>query len=346
MSKKLFYRCISIGPSLVDITFSLNHNTYKDILNTLNAEPGDWVSIEEFEDLKHVFKLLTNREFPDTNIELVDLNNKGIIKLSSGSTNLGVLSAFPKSIRSEVALITPIGCIDGKYDPISIYFSQSVRRLSLNHISIPIKGNAPLGIVITSSLSPEKVLISYSGIANELDEIPSIESEILYVDSYELQKGKVSILLDRLIKSGKYKIALGLGNAKILNGILLDKIKQYISLGNIYCLTGNDNEFNKLALISDFSKIRDVDLFNKIMYILITHGEKGLTGVFGKKCIFREAVTPKRIVSTSGAGDIAAGVFISGIIMNDDEKKILDNAVYFASKVLEHEENILINGRI
>ena len=339
------YKCISIGPSLVDMIFCLDPQTYNNVLKSLKAEPGDWISIEEINTLKQLFQLLTNRKFPETNQELVDLNNKGIIKLSAGSTNLGVLSAFPKSIRNEVAVISSIGYINGVCDPISIFFSHSVESLLLNHISYPIEGNNPLGIVLTSSNNPEKILISYSGIANELDAIVDVISEILYVECYELQKGKLSVLLDKLIKSGKYKVALGLGNVKILNDDLLCKIKQYISNGNIYCLTGNDIEFKKIVSITDFSKIRECSFFDKVKYILVTYGENGLTGVFDKKVIFRAAVKPEKIVSTSGAGDISAGVFISGIIMNDDENKILDDAVYLAAGMLESEGSILLAER-
>ena len=51
------YKCISIGPSLVDMIFCLDPQTYNNVLKSLKAEPGDWISIEEINTLKQLLSI-------------------------------------------------------------------------------------------------------------------------------------------------------------------------------------------------------------------------------------------------------------------------------------------------
>ena len=345
MINNKLYKCISIGPSLVDMLFYIDSSKYDVIRNTLKAKPGDWISVDDFTVVEYLFFLITGRHLPKNGSELIELYKHKIINLSAGSTNLGVFSAFPKSMRNDIALISSVGCKEGVVDPISSFFSNALKDLSIKHFSYPVEGNNPLGIVISSPDVSEKILITYPGIASKLKDIDNIKSEILYIDSYELVTGNISTLINRLILSKKYKIALGLGNIKILKGKLREKIREYINQDLVYCISGNENEFRQLEFIQDFSKIRTHKFFKKVENILITHGENGLTGVFGDNILFRESMPSDKIISTSGAGDIATGVFISGIIAGDDTQKILSDAVFYASEILNYQESILPGGR-
>jgi sugar/nucleoside kinase (ribokinase family) len=340
------FKIVSIGPALVDITITLNETEFDDILDFLNTRPGSWISFNDFSKLKIVFERVTGYNFPSTTSELVRMAIDGKIKISAGSTNLGVFSAFPKELRKNSAIITAIAKNDqNEIDPISQIYTKYLRNLSIDHITETFTGKNPLGIVLTSIENPDRVLLNYLGVAYELTSNKNINSEYLYLDSYELQNGAIAAFADKLIKSNQYKVALGLSNHAILNFDLKEKISNYISNGNIYFLTGNQKEFEEFTGIKSIDNMFLSPKISSVPYILITNGEKGLYGKFQDEIFFQKGIISKNVISTSGAGDIAAGTFISGIAIGHQPQEILLNAASLASKILSYQENIFPEGR-
>lgn len=338
------YTLISVGPSLVDITIQMSDDDHKILMQRNSFKTGGWYSFSNFQDFDQVFKDIFQSYVPSNSHDLLDLISKFNSNISAGSTNLGLLSALPNQIRNKTAFISTIGKINGNTDAISNIFTSWLLNLGIEHISIPIQGLNPLGLVITSDNDPEKTNINYLGVSRDLSHMPQIKSDYLYIDAYELTSGKISHTIDDIVRSDKYKICLGLGNKSILEKDMISKIHSYMINNHIAIMVGNEDEFKKIYPFSNVMDIRMYSIFSKIRYMLITSGDKGLFGVFEDEIIFQKSYPTMKLVSTSGAGDIAAGVFISGIINNDDHKEILDNASFFSMKILEIPENVFYNG--
>lgn len=334
------YNIISIGRSLVDVTFTLEDDIYKDVLTFLGVYPGDWTEIVSIEQLKYIFELVSGFKYPIVNeSDILFLKNSPQITIEAGSTNLNVLSTFPLELRKKSAIVTAIGVDENnKKDLMSMYYTESLSAKSINHIHYSYLGNNPLSLVFISKTNPEKVMASFLGISGNLDKMLDIDTEYIYIDAYELQKGPISKLLDTLILSKKYKIALGLGNATILEGQLLYRIQEYLSDGAITILLGNVHEYRKLFSPLNIGEIASIPLFSKTPYMLLTQGENELIGIINGKVYTHNAFKISKISNTTGAGDTAAGAFISSIIQNKTPKDIVYDAAYMAYVFLKQRE--------
>lgn len=339
MEKK--YQVISIGRSLVDIVCILNNDRYENIQKYLNARPGDWVEISSDEQLEFILNtVVKDKEQNDAGIK------KAIdVQIRAGSTNLNVFSAFSKDIRTKSAIITAIGMDNmGNTDRFSSIYMEAVKNRCIDFISYPFIGKNPLSIVFASLHNPEKLMASFLGISSELNHIDNIASEFLYLDAYELGKGAISLLIRTLIETKKYKVILGLGNITILKGELLNLIKSYIEDGMIYMLCGNIYEYQRLSDYMADEEILSDNFLKNVEIMLLTHGKHGMTGMFGGNLLHQEAIELSRIVDTTGAGDTAAGAFISGIISNMKPEETMRNAAikafeYLSQKTLPYQAN-------
>lgn len=338
MKKK--YKIISIGRSLVDITFKLENKIYDNIITFLKVQPGDWTEIVSIEQLKYIFKLISRFEYPllsYNDIELLKENSH--ISLEAGSTNLNVISVFPLELRQKSAIVTAIGVDkNNKKDLMSMFYTDSLFAKHIDHIYYPYVGNNPLSLIFVSKTNPEKVMASFLGVSGNLDKMIDIDTEYIYIDAYELQKGPISQLLDALILTKKYKIALGLGNATILYGKLLYQIQEYLNQGAITILLGNIQEYRKLFPTLKINEIASIPLFSKTPNILLTQGENGLVGIINRNYYYHKAFSISNISNTTGAGDTAAGAFISGIIQQKSTWDIVQDAAYKAYLFLKQRE--------
>jgi sugar/nucleoside kinase (ribokinase family) len=285
--------------------------------------------------LNTIFEIIANCHFPKNEKELKLLLKKQNISLSVGSTNCNVFSEFPPELLNKSAIITSIGINNkSETDIFSYYFTESLKQKHINHIVFPYIGNNPISLVFVSSSNPEKVLASFLGISGKLDKVSDIEAEYIYIDAYELNKDQISILIDNIIQTGKYKIILGLGNESLLAGKLLEQIKKYLIQGQIHVLTGNSDEFYKLYPFSNINDIAKSNIFSKVSHMLITQGSNGMYGFINGKMHYQKAIEINNIISTSGAGDAAAGAFVAGIILNNSGEQILSKAALAAFNIL------------
>ena len=325
-----------IAPALSDILFLSDDYTYHKLLELLKLSPGDWYpvsSIEEFENI--LLRLPLKDQLP--------LNQS----MKAGSSILDAISAFPRELREQSCMVTSAGNSNNSISQQSINtFTITATRLGIHHKTIITNGSNPVGLVLTSEHSPEKVLLTYKGVSHQLRiSSEELDSEYLLIDAYELTEGQIAESIDSLIRSKKYKVVLSLGNVSILKGKLLLQLQEYVKSNMIHCLSGNKDEFDKICpQLRTYADIRNVDLFNHVPYILLTLGKKGLVGFFHNEMIFHKAYPSKKIISTSGAGDIALGVFVSGIIKKVHHDKIMKDCAYYASRILNRLTSMFEEG--
>lgn len=325
-----------IAPALSDILFLLDDYTYHKTLELLKLSPGEWYPISSIKELEDILLSLP------LNYQL-RLNQN----MKAGSSILDVISAFPRELREKTCIVTSAGNSNNPISQLSIdTFTKTAARLGIYHKTIITNGSNAVGLVLTSDHSPEKVLLTYKGVSHQLRISPEeMGSEYLLVDAYELTEGDTADSIDSLIRSRKYKVILSLGNTSILKGKLLLQLQKYLKSNMIHCLSGNKDEYDRLCpQLKIYSDIRNVELFENVPYILLTMGKKGLVGFFHDEMIFQKAFPSKEILSTSGAGDIALGVFISGIINKIPHNEIMKDCSYYASKILSRLSSMFEEG--
>ena len=330
------YLLAGIAPALSDILIVSDDYTYQKLLELLNLSPGEWFPVSSIDELESILLRLPLKD------QLL-LNQT----MKAGSSILGIMSSMSSSIREQSCIITSVGNSEDFVSQLSIEtFTRATDKLRVRHKTYNANGSNPVGLVLTSESSPEKVLFTYKGVSHQLRISPKeLDSEYLLVDAYELTEGQIAESIDDLIRSRKYKVILSLGNISILKGKLLLQLQDYIKNDMIHCLSGNKDEFDKFCpQLKSYADIRNVELFNHVPYILFTLGKIGMVGYFHNEMIFHKAYPAKKIISTSGAGDIALGVFVSGIIKKVPHNKIMKDCAYYASKILNRLTSMFEEG--
>jgi len=68
--------------------------------------------------------------------------------------------------------------------------------------------------------------------------------------------------------------------------------------------------------------------------LIITDAEKGSYGYFKNEVYYQQAITPEKIVDTTGAGDGYTAGFIAEYLKSKDIKKSMESGANYASKIL------------
>ena len=249
------------------------------IQNALKLKAGEWKALRNICELDNLFFLLTDHRF--NKLSVYNLHKLGFFKLTSGSTNLGLLDALSETHRKRSTMLFCEGVgRDGQKDPLSQMFRRHVENLKVAPFGVPVRGRNPVGFVITTKGYPDRILATYRGVAHDLPYLPhDIDAKFVHIDAFEMQSGKLSKLIDELIRSRRHNVVLGLGNHKILHGRLQAKITEYLRAGLIHILLGNELEFRVLTGHDRFDAVADIEEIKyaeKVPNLLITLGGRGM----------------------------------------------------------------------
>lgn len=305
----------------------------------LFSNGGSWCCIDCIEKFKQIISVL-GIDYPS-------------LLMEAGSTTLGSLSALPKHIRKKTCIFSYKGTATEQISLESFdRYQQTVANLGLSLEYNEFTGTNKIGLILVSPNNPERLLVSLQEeqYDKKIDStLPSIDStlpsaEYLLVNAYEMNNPLYSNLIFSAIQSGDYKVILGLGDKSLISGNLKAKIIRCINSKNIFCIAGNYEEFQALNEFGNIYELKRKSLYKNIPNILITQGTEGMIGYTGNKSLFQCAENVSNIVSTSGAGDIALGVFLSGILSSDTLESILGMAVKYSAEILKRQSNIFIEG--
>jgi len=347
MSKEL----VGFGPSLVDINATLEPSVYEKCRDILSIEPGGWQNISNYDTLKQLLETIVDDDIPHLDVE--SMQRYKHIALRAGSTILGMFGAMHPAQRQHSHLMTVLAIHDGVDDSFSSFFVSVVRQAGIRHYKQLEEGHNPLGVVLNVKDDGEKTLAMYPGVASELEDcdefLTILKPDCVFIDTYELQEGKLSTYLDNLIRSNSYRVALSLGNHKVIYGELLCSLRHYIEQGYIDILCGNEQEFSALYPDLDLGMttqegFEQHPVRDNVPYILLTRGAMGLSTHWKKRYINMRAhpLQNNHIVTTSGAGDTTMGVYCSGIIEDKDPIETLKKATYLATTVLQVASSMII----
>ncbi len=162
-----------------------------------------------------------------------------------------------------------------------------------------------------------------------------------------MKQGKIAHFVSNEILRRKYKVILGLGSEAAIDGVTKAQILALINDKKLHCIVGNQMEFQKLFGTESQSTFYDLaDLVaSKVPSFLMTLGQLGMIGSFGKGIHYQPAHPIKRVINSSGAGDVSAGAFVSGMILGDAIDHTLTEATRWASHIIAKQESYLKLGR-
>jgi sugar/nucleoside kinase (ribokinase family) len=336
----------AIGPSLVDISAKLPDHRFRQCLRLLNVEAGDWRSLASFEAVLDLVQILSERPVKSMQEfqRFLQHGLAGHATVHAGSTTFGMLSAMPKQVRQKSAYFSGLGALsDGTLDPLSVVFASALEEAGVRHHASILPGYNPVGFVLSAMSNPEKVLAMFAGVTSLYDgqAIRDLSPSVLIIDSYELVRGPLAVTLTDFIDSSSAKIGLSLGNAQILEGEVVARIRSFLEAGKIWALCGNSVEYSKVfpeaawcRLPQQFAKHPARDL---VSYALFTAGARGMASHWRGSFAWLpgQPIPVDRIVNTSGAGDAAAGAFLAGAHVGDDQLDVLFSARELAGRVLQ-----------
>lgn len=218
--------------------------------------------------------------------------------------------------------LTTTLAVDGKFDmtPESLFFIEKVKsssrlRLmadlalgSIGHIAVVCRPDSgERSFFVNKGLSPQ--IEHFDEVAN------SRNAPLIVVDGNDWIEGvfEVGQIINQL------QFAVSLGSTDAITYHFRQELLQAVYSDRVFSVHGNLGEFSKLfGCRGQNSIIRAASqLSNRHgTYFCVTNGKEGTTLVSPAN-IYRQSadnVNPKKIINTSGAGDTAMGVLLSGLL--------------------------------
>jgi sugar/nucleoside kinase (ribokinase family) len=347
------HEIISISPAIVDIACDLTtkEKIYLELCQILDSKPGEWKPVDSQKEIESLLGLVAGVTNFSIENDLDLLTQTVGVNMEAGSSGLNLLSALIRTQRENSAILSAVGSDSvGHPDNLASFFGRDARKIGIYQYSIPQQGSTPLVLVFSHREQPDKVTAMHPGVASQIESLPNgiSKSRIVRIDAYDLLRDPASTSLNQLMSSGKVPISLGLGNSSILTGKLKNDILKHIANGKITYLTGNADEFSSLLDISNLQNLENaigLNIGRLAPYVLLTMGDKGMLGFKENKPIVQKSFRQAKAINTSGAGDVAAGVFLSGILSGQDFSLTLKEAAYFSSQVVGSLSSRFKNGR-
>lgn len=334
MTRKL----VAVGPSLVDISMTLSNRHFDRFCRAYGVRAGEWREIATAE----VFEEL----LAELGVDFAALiaAPQPHAALIAGSSTLSMLAALEPAVRRDATYASLLASQAGEPTSVAGFFAREVRAMGLRHFSPLREGVNPVGLVIAATDDPEKVLLFHPGVSRSSEgmDLAALAPDLLIIDAYELQQGDLAEMLHGLIASGRFRIALSLGNHVILAGDTLRRILDHVRASRIFAIAGNLFEYR--AMMPDVpvayltrSGFRDHPIRRFVPFSLLTMGEEGMAANWRGVSAVTDAVPvpSAHIVNTSGAGDAAAGIFFAGAIDEQPVAETLVRAARVAGRVLQ-----------
>jgi sugar/nucleoside kinase (ribokinase family) len=253
-----------------------------------------------------------------------------------------MLSAMSKPVRARSTYVSTLAHNEAIMDPFSAFFSAEVRKLGLVSRARTVPGHNPAGFVLYEPADPDRVLATYPGVSTEVhlpDQVD--EADLVLIDTYELLTGPLSRQLHDLISSGRARIGLSLGNARILTGDIRRRLRGHIDAGRVSMIFGSASEYRMLYpdlppdLATPSGFLRH-PIRHRVPFCLLTDGTNGMAAHHGPDYAAAPAaqVEAHEVINTSGAGDTAAGVFVVGVLSHVELANLLRQCAEQASRVV------------
>jgi sugar/nucleoside kinase (ribokinase family) len=328
---------IGFAPAMVDVNIECqcSPNDYIATLNDFDARPGRWSTIDSMERLESLVMRISGRDLDSFMAAGRDTE--------VGSTIAGSLIAFNPQCTLKRSIHVAIG-LDSSGNP-NVYAKfvlDSLRERGLATIGVQWIGTTDICVSTHHKAVPDRTMIVYRGLLKPRQRLRlgTGPSHLFLVSAFEIARGFFDLDPALLIQT-ESALAIGLGDRQILDQKLSPQIKNLIREGVVAYLFGDISEYKQCFHGSKFaSEVRDVlrtlETYSRKFpcTFLVTAGATGMYGVTHGKAHFVPTHDVVGLVNTNGAGDAAAGGFLSTHLATHDVNKSLSYALERAEQVL------------
>jgi len=230
-----------------------------------------------------------------------------------------------------------------KNDDLGHAFSHDIRAAGVSFTTSPATSGPSTGrcyVLVTPD--GERTMNTYLGAAQDLhpadiDEGMIASSSIVYLEGYlwDPKNAKDAFLkAAKVAHQSERKVALSLSDAFCVDR-WRDEFLQLMRSGTVDLIFANEGELQSLYQTSDFDSAIKA-LRNDIDIAVVTRSEKGCL-VIGPDGIEAVPAFPvKKVVDTTGAGDLFAAGFLSGLARGAEDRTCGRLGALAAGEVIQH----------
>jgi sugar/nucleoside kinase (ribokinase family) len=230
-----------------------------------------------------------------------------------------------------------------KNDDLGHAFSHDIRAAGVSFTTSPTTSGPSTGrcyVLVTPD--GERTMNTYLGAAQDLhpadiDEGMIASSAIVYLEGYlwDPKNAKDAFLkAAKVAHQSERKVALSLSDAFCVDR-WRDEFLQLMRSGTVDLIFANEAELQSLYQTSDFDSAVKA-LRNDIDIAVVTRSEKGclVIGPDGTEAV--PAFPVEKVVDTTGAGDLFAAGFLSGLARGADDRTCGRLGALAAGEVIQH----------
>lgn len=228
-------------------------------------------------------------------------------------------------------------------DELGQIFSHDIRSLGVEFATPPRGDAGPTGrclIVVTSDA--QRTMSTFLGAAQRLEAGAVTKdsvgrARILYLEGYLWDPAEPRAAMESAIevaRSADTKVAFTLSDGFVVERHRADFLR-LIDEGKIDILFANEVEFLHLAHETDLKPAFE-KFAHKVPTLVVTRSEHGAMVAAGDERAHVPAVPVKRLVDTTGAGDLFAAGFLAGQARGRSLKESLQLGAIAASEVIQH----------
>jgi len=329
---------VGYSPIIIDINFQSpkDYDGYQSLLKSIGITSGEWVEFSERNKFESLIIQITDKSFHDLFIE----NHFNI-----GSTVIASFAAFNTCLTLEDRLVL-VGGKNLSNDVLSKYFEKLRPRFENFNI---VQGTGYLDIcfVLCNSFFSERTMLMFKSI--NLDpalDFKALKNSLAFISAFEIRNNFFKFDFATLV-SNRVHFAINLGDVKVLTASVNSTIQNLIQQNIAKYIFGNMVEFRKAfsAFQDDdhefFEKLKQLSRSHDVIFF-VTLGSSGIRVINQGNLFLSSSDRKLKIVNTNGAGDAAAGGFLSTYLATSDIPYSLNFAISQAEKVLESSDGILL----
>ena len=228
-------------------------------------------------------------------------------------------------------------------DELGEIFSHDIRSLGVSFETPPRSDAGPTGrclILVTGDA--QRTMSTFLGAAQRLDKT-AVDADriaragILYLEGYLWDPSEPRSAIEAAIemaRSAETKVAFTLSDSFVVERHR-DDFLRLIGEGKIDMLFANEVEFLHLAHETDLDEAL-TKLAAKVATLVVTRSEHGAIACAGGRRAKVAAEPVKRLVDTTGAGDLFAAGFLAGQARHKPLEQSLRLGAIAASEVIQH----------
>ncbi len=326
---------IVFSPVLLDLNVKspLGKMEYYRFLNDMLVNEGDWVEIPDFDKFISIVEEIAQKPFQEVLSNNCDL----------GATILASVAAFNDLYDFDYKIVLFAG--ENSLQINTIYFDLFKDKFSEFEVK-KYKGNSYICLISFTSEIPERTMFLHKGLDMEVPEDFDLYSNsLILISAFEIAAGFFKFNWANLHIKNIF-FAINLGDKDVLNQRTIDTIISLASNNLLKYLFGSIGEFSVLTSVGIgagtemvFSFVRELSITCSTVFFITS--DAGVQIFHGGNFYFEPSVLVTGIVNTNGAGDAAAGGFMSSHIKTSDFDYSLKFSLTQVEKVLKTSSGLI-----